>query len=170
MLEFRRLAANDLMDMERQPAQELWLGMSGECDQEQAELLASERVAWTAWRGDTVVACFGINETFPEVQGVAWALLSGAIGRDHVQLTRFIRDEIAGCDLLRLELLARAQDIEPLIADFPAFDSAMLVAAAMSEPTPECRWAALLGMDAAHLLRKFGAASETYMLFERIAE
>jgi hypothetical protein len=44
-----------------------------------------------------------------------------------------------------------------------------MVAACMAEPSPECRWACLLGFAPAHVLRNFGAASETYMLFERFA-
>ena len=42
-----------------------------------------------------------------------------------------------------------------------------LTALAMKYATPECRWAKLLGFTPAHVLRRFGAASETYMLFER---
>lgn len=168
-LQFRPLEPVDLVTIERQPSQELWLGIDGSCDWEQAQYLAAQPEAWAAVDGKGVVACFGINETFPGVQGVGWALLGRNIGARHLQLTRRAREVITGCGLQRVEMICRARDIEPLVAEFPEFDNAMLLAAAMAEPSPECRWAQLLGMTPAHPLRRFGAASETYILFERIA-
>lgn len=168
------LEPQDLMDIHRQPSQNLWLGIPGDVDFEDALHLASQPVAWTARRDDgSILACFGINETFEGVQGVAWALLSHPIGADHLALTRFIRAQVESAGLQRIELLAKASEIEGLFAFSGGhgltLDSAMLVSAAMANPTPECRWAELLGFQAAHVLRRFGAASETYMLFERIA-
>ena len=165
MLEFTRLVPVDLARIAPQESQRMWLGIAGECDFAQAQLLASQPVAWTASLGARVVACFGISETFPGMQGVAWALLSAPIGPSHLELTRFMQTEIRTCGLARLELLARATDVEPFVGEY---DPWMLVSASMSVPTAECRWATLLGFEPAHVLRKFGAAGETYMLFERI--
>lgn len=173
-ISFARLAAADLFEIVAQDSQKLWLGVPGTCEPEQAENLASMPVAWCARRGDgSVLACFGISEHFPGRHGIAWALLSQPIGKDHLALTRFVRRQVEHAGLVRIELLARAADIEATRAFFAEHgapvDSYAMVAAAMSEPTPECRWAVLLGFEPAHVLRKFGGASETYMLFERIA-
>jgi hypothetical protein len=172
-LSFAALAAHDLMDIVAQDSQKLWLGAPGEPDWDSAEHLAAQPVAWCARRGDgSILACFGINELFAGKHGVAWALLSQPIGSDHLALTRFIRRAVQQCGLVRLELLAKAVDIEATRAFFAehgaANDSWAMVAAAMSDPSPECRWAVLLGFEPVHVLRKFGGASETYMLFERI--
>lgn len=171
-LAFQRLEANDLFEIERQESQLLWLGQKGDISEEAAEILADQPCAWTAWHAGRIVACFGISEIFPNVQGLAWALLSREIGARHLQLTRFMQREVRECGLVRLELLAKASEKaeelavvgEELRVRFPG---QQLVARAMKDPTPECRWAVLLGFTPAHVLRRFGAASETYMLFER---
>lgn len=165
---FTRLDPLHLAAIAPQESQRLWLGVPGDCDFAQAQILASQSIAWTAWRSNdpgSILACFGISETFPGVQGVAWALLAADLGEDHLALTRFMQREIRECGLARLELLARATDVEPFADEY---DPWMLVSASMAVPTPECRWAKLLGLEPAHVLRKFGAAGETYMLFERI--
>jgi hypothetical protein len=172
-ISFAPLAAHDLMDIVAQDSQKLWLGTPGEPDWESAEALADQPVAWCARRGDgSVLACFGINELFESAHGVAWALLSQPIGELHLPLTRFIRRQVESAGLARIELLAKAIDIEATRAFFAEHgapvDGWAMVQAAMSEPSPECRWALLLGFAPAHVLRKFGAAGETYMLFERI--
>lgn len=173
-LTFRTLEPDDLLTIERQDSQALWLGTPGDVTDEAAAGLAGEPVAWTAFRPDgSVLACFGIAETFAGVQGVAWAMLSQPIGRHHLALTRFIRDVVQAAPYQRLELLAKAREIEAVVEVGRAHGftpmPAALVNVAMADPTPECRWAELLGFTAVHVLRKFGAASETYMLFERIA-
>ncbi len=172
-LDIRHLDPIDLATIERQQSQRLWLGISGECDYAQASHLADQPVAWTARTPDTgrILACFGINETFPDRQGVAWALLGRDLGKWHLPLTRFIQGEIRECGLERLELLARCCDVEPAIDAMPDVTGEELRKAALlpRNRTPEVRWAILLGMTPAHVLRKFGGASETHMLFERIA-
>lgn len=179
MLDFADLHPSDLLHIAAQDSQLTWLGTEGEVSQETAEHLAAQPVAWCVRRGDgSILACFGINETFWDrmgnaVQGVAWALLSSPIGNDHLELTRFVRKQVEECGLKRLELFARAVDIESTLAFFKEHgaphDCSALVAAAMSDPTPECRWAVALGFEPAHVIRKFGGDSETYMLFERVA-
>lgn len=170
-LAFQRLEASDLFEIERQESQLLWLGQKGDISDEAAEILASQDCAWTAWHGGRIVACFGISEIFAGVQGLAWALLSGEIGVHHLELTRFMQREVRECGLVRLELLAKAsekaEEMAVLGEELRAPPSGqVLLAQAMKHATPECRWAVLLGFAPAHVLRRFGAASETYMLFE----
>ena len=59
-------------------------------------------------------------------------------------------------------------DLESILAARPHLDSGQIVALAMVEPTPEMRWACMLGFRPAHLLRRYGALAESVMLFERI--
>lgn len=165
---FHRLQAEDLFEIERQESQILWLGSPGDITWETAEILAAQPVAWTAWVEGRIMACFGISETFEGVQGVAWSLLSGSLGVHHLPLTRFMQREIAQARLARIELIAKAAEYGEAIARYPVAAARSPVTAVMADPTPECRFAALLGFNAAHVLRNFGAASETYMLFEKL--
>ena len=172
-LEFRRLRASDPLTIELQPSQETVLGLDARMEYAEAEHHAQQPVAWTAFtRGrngaERIVACFGLQETFPGHVGVGWAMLAAGVGAHHLQLTRFVRNVIATAPLARIEVMARAADIEPVAAAFPHFDPWQLVQAAMERPTPECRWAQALGLKARHVLRRFGMADETYMLFERV--
>lgn len=166
-LTFHRLEPYDLFEIERQESQMLFLGAPGDITDDAAEILADQPCAWTAWAEGRAIACFGISETFPGVNGVAWSLLAQGLGRHHLPLTRFMQEEIRKSPLARIELIAKAQDIEWLAERYPWVDPFALVAAVMAEPTPECRWAKLLGFKPVHALRRFGAAAETYMLFER---
>lgn len=170
-LVFYPLAPDDLFEIERQESQVLWLGAPGEVDAEAAQLISEQDCSWTAWADGRILACFGISETFPGSNGVAWSLLSRSIGKYHLPLTRFMRGELERSGLPRIELLAKALEVEPIIEKNPhVTDPATWRLAAMADPTPECRWAVLLGFTPAHLLRRFGAACESYMLFERFGE
>lgn len=169
-LAFRRMRPEDPIAIKRQPSQRRVLGLDAQMSSEEAEHHAAQRVAWTAWHDDRRVACFGISETFAGVQGVAWAILAPRIGALHLPLTRFMRGEIASAGLARIELLAAANDAEAILSRWPDLDPAQLLAAVMVNPTRECAWARLLGLTPAHVLRRFGAASETCVLFERIAD
>lgn len=147
MLEFERLAPMDLIGIERQPSQALLFGVPAEPDLDEAEALADNAAAWTLTdRSGRIVACLGIHESFPGKMGIAWALLAPNIGREHHALTRFAQGVIA-------DGAARLQRIEALCA-----------------PGAATRWAVLVGLTPVHAVRKYGAASETYMLCERIAE
>jgi hypothetical protein len=159
---FTRLAAADLLAIERQRSQATVLGIPGDIDMDEAATLAEQPHAWTARHQDRIVGCFGITEPFPGVQGVAWALLAAGIGRAHLALTRFAARELANSGLNRVEVLARCA-ATPEHFDHAA---AMRWALSASRITPECRWAGLLGLRPAHVLHRYGAASETHMLFE----
>lgn len=167
-LTFHRLEATDLFEIERQESQLLWLGASGEISDEAAEILASQDCAWTAWRAGRPIACFGISEIFEGKQGLAWSLLSAELGADHLKITRFMQEQVLMSPLARIELIAKACDVESFAQKYDWIDPWALVQVAMAEPTPECRFAKLLGFEPAHVLRNYGAASETYMLFERL--
>lgn len=164
---FHRLEPGDLFEIERQESQLLLLGAPGEVNDEVAEILAEQPCAWTAWTKGRALACFGISETFPGSNGVAWSLLAKALGAHHLELTRFMQEQVAASPLPRIELIAKAAEIESFVARYPWVDPWALVAASMAEPTVECRFARLLGFKPAHVLRRFGGAQETYMLFER---
>lgn len=169
-LRFVRMRPCDLFLIDVQDSQTMFLGQDATPDDETAETLAAQPVAWTAWRADgTVLACFGFSEAFPGRHGTAWALIGNGIGRDHLALTRFVRKVVAGCTLDRLDVLARCEDVEPLMLNGKAWpEGGALLRLALIEPTPQVRWCLMLGFEPAHLLRKFGGAGETYMMFERI--
>lgn len=144
MLSVRRLAPIDLACIERQASQVLTLGVDATPSHEEAEALAEMPEAWTFRdAAGRIVACIGISETFEGVQGVAWAVLAHGIGADHLALTRFARAMLERAGLQRIEAIAR--------------------------PGQDAKWAKLCGLAPVHELRKFGAASETYVLCERIA-
>lgn len=155
--------------LDRQPSQLVQLGVEVSMDDEEMYALAAEREAWACYDGDRLIACVGIRETFPETQGVAWAVLASGVGRATLALTRFARSRILGSGLKRIEAVARAGDAEAILAQYPELNAAQLSEAVMALPTPECAWARLVGLSPAHVLRKFGQAAETHMLFERIA-
>lgn len=156
---FSEMQPDDLLAIDVQDSQASFLGMPAAPDWDTAEDLAAQPVAWTARALDgRVIACFGFREAFPGKHGTAWALLAKDIGRYHLPLTRFVRQVVADCTLDRLDVLARSNDYGGPIA----------MSAALADPTPEVRWCLALGFEPAHLLRKFGAAGEAYMMFERI--
>lgn len=163
-----RLTGMDLLDIETQESQLTWFGMPADITPEERTQLAMEPEAWCARHGERILACYGIAETFRGLQGSAWALLAKGLGPQHLPLTRDLRRMVTQCGLARVDMLARCTDVEPILAKLPDFDRAMLVDAAMAEPTPECRLGLLVGMEPVHVLRQYGAARESYMLFERI--
>lgn len=169
MLEFDTLTADDLMSIEAQPSQRMVLGVNARIDRAQAQHYAAQIVAWSARRNGQILACFGINALFDYAHGVAWAVLAEGIGADHVALTRFMQHEIRTCGLPRLELLARCVDVELAVERVPDIsgDELLRLVTKREHATPEVRWAMLLGMKPAHVLRRFGAAGESYLLLER---
>ncbi len=166
---FRPMRAPDAMTIERQPSQRVQLGLNSVMTIEAAADLAEGGEAWTAWRGDSPIACVGLRETFPGVQAVAWAILSRGLGGDYVAITRFTRRRIAASLYRRIEAICIAAiDAEAILLSFPGLDPAQLLEAVLCVKGPQVRWAEALGLVPTHVLRKFGAASETHILCERI--
>lgn len=168
-LTFCAMRPEDPVLIERQPSQRALLGMTSDMTREEGEFHAGQRIAWTAWADRRRYACFGISETFEGLQGVAWSILAPGLGvARHLQLTRFMRKILQASSLARIELIATANDAEAILARWPDLDGAQLLEAVMVNPSRECAWARVLGLTPAHVLRKFGGASETCVLFERI--
>lgn len=144
------LRAADLMEIQRQPSQLVQLGIERAMTIEEAEAIAEgDGEAWTARAGHVgaggrIVACLGLRETFPGRQAVAWAVLAEDVGAAHLAITRFARARIRESRLPRIEAIVRES--------VPA----------------EGAWAQLVGLAPAHVLRCFGAMSETHILCERI--
>lgn len=137
----------DPLRIQRQVSQRVQLGLERTITEEEAaDLATGPGEAWSAWQQGRLVACIGLRETFPGRQAVAWAILAEQVGRAHLSITRFARQRIADSALRRIEAIVRA--------DVPA----------------ECAWARLVGLSPSAVLRCFGAASETHVLFERIRE
>lgn len=175
-LRFATLTPNDLLAMNllRQQSQQVTLGVHQEYGREEAEELAAQPCAWAVRRpmpegGLDLIACFGIFEQFRGTHGTGWAMLTPAVGASHLELTRFIRSQAENCGLARLELLARVPDFEDILATRPDLDAGQAAELVKLRPSAEYRWAVLLGFRPMHLLRCYGAAAESYMLFERIS-
>lgn len=173
---FRPMRGIDAMTIERQPSQRVQLGLDRVMTIEMANDLADGGEAWTAWRGNTPVACVGLRETFSHptsgrgVQAVAWAILSLGLGSDHLAITRFTRRRIAASIYRRIEAICIAAiDAEAILSSFPGLDPAQLLEAVLCRKGPQVRWAEALGLTPTYVLRHFGAASETHILCERIA-
>jgi hypothetical protein len=171
-LSFISLDAEHFFALDLQASQRTQYGVDPlAIDWAEAEAYAAQDNTWAAMREDQVLAVFGVHETFPGAQGAAFALLAKDLGRDHHRLTRFAREEvIAKSPLPRIEAIVRCIDVEPGIKVCPDATPANMLAAALRprNRTPQVRWALTLGFTPVAVLRKFGAASETHMLLERI--
>lgn len=172
-LRFVPLAAEHFFDLELQDSQRTQYGLDPTAiSRDEAEHYARQPNCWAVLRCDRPIAILGISETFAGVQGVAFALLGKDLGRDHLSLTRFLRDVVIGqSELTRIEAIVRCRDIEPHLTGFYSLDRADpgdLLDLALEEPTPQVRWAKMAGLSPVAVLRKFGAAAETHMLMERV--
>jgi hypothetical protein len=166
---FERLRPEDFAAIERQPSQERLLGADIDAvTVEEAEALASQPVAWTAFHQGRIAALFGIAEQFPGKHGVAWSILARGIGTAHLAVTRRARVALEGCGLNRVELIARAAQTPFLLRNPHVTDcrSDLPWAVDRSRISPECRWAAALGFTPAHVLHGYGAKCETHVLYE----
>ncbi len=135
----------DMLVIQRQASQLVQLGIERTVSMEEAEAIAEgEGEAWTARHHGRIVACLGLRETFPGRQAVAWAVLAEGLGAAHLAITRFARARIRASKLVRIEAIVR-----------------------QSVPA-EAAWAQLVGISPVHVMRGFGAASETHILCERI--
>jgi hypothetical protein len=167
-----RMHAVDALLIQRQASQRIQLGLERDMSDEEAEALAEgPGEAWTIFAGDRIAACVGLRETFPGAQAVAWAILSEGLGAAHLAVTRHARARIAASPLNRIEAIVTAGvDAELVLQKFRPLDAEQLLEAVLAVPTPETRWAAAVGLKPAAVLRRFGAAGETHVLFERIRE
>ena len=142
------MQAADALQIQRQASQLVQLGLERHITLEEADDLATGGEAWTlresADADARIVACVGLRELFPGRQAVAWAILAEGLGAAHLAVTRFARRRIAASPLRRIEAIVRTD--------------------------AECAWAKLVGLTPAHVLRCYGGASETHVLFERIRE
>lgn len=136
---------SDMLVIQRQASQLVQLGIERMVTPEEAEAIADgDGEAWTARYQGRIVACLGLRETFPGRQAVAWAVLADGIGAAHLAITRFARARVAASPLPRIEAIVR-------------------------EAVPaEAAWAQLVGIRPVHVMRCFGAMSETHILCERI--
>lgn len=165
-LEFVPLEAQHFFALDRQDSQATQYGLDPlDMEWAQAEAVAANPGCYAVLRGIEVLACLGVSETFPGKAGVAFAFLGRGIGRDHHALTRFARETVIGASpLARIEAVVRC-------AEPPAetgFGQLPMMTHALQHPTPPVRWALAVGLFPVAVLRKFGAASETHMLLERI--
>lgn len=168
----RPMRPQDALEIQRQASQRVQLGLERDMSIEEAEALAEgDGEAWTLFAGARIVACTGLRETFPGQQAVAWAILAEGVGAAHLAITRHARARIAASALGRIEAICAAElDAEVILAALGPLDAEQLLQAVLAVPSPETRWAAAVGLKPAHVLRRFGGAGETHVLFERIRE
>lgn len=162
------LHADDLFEIVVQPSQHVQMGVPLRTSREKAMAMAAQPCAWSVRHEGRLIACFGIVDMFAGAQGHSWCQLANNLGAAHLPLTRFMRKVLADSPLARVDLIATANDAEALLERFGPMDPGMLLEAVMARPTRECTWARLLGFTPAAVLRKWGAASETHVLFERV--
>lgn len=143
-LEIRPMLAGDAVLLELQPSQHFELGIEHKrFTLEEGADLADNGLAWTAHRGSTIVAIAGFRKLFPG-HAIAWAALSEDLGRDHLPISRFARQQVASAPFRRIEAIVDTDN-----------DRA-------------CAWASLVGLEPAHTLRNYGPEGRTHILFERI--
>jgi hypothetical protein len=147
-LSFRPMLPGDVVLLSLQPSQHFELGLEHKSYTfEEGEDLAANGDAWTAYRGDRIVASAGFRELFKRGSGhaVVWAALATNIGSDHLPVTRFARKAIAEAPYRRLEAIVDAADVKAV------------------------GWAKLVGLTAVHELRGYGPEGKTHILFERVS-
>lgn len=141
---FRPMAAGDAVLLNMQPSQQFELGVEHRAYTiEEGEFLAEGGIAWTAYRGSTIVGIAGFRECF-RGHAILWATLSDSMGADHLACTRFAREQIAAAPYRRLEAIVEA-DNERAVA-----------------------WAKLVGLTPAHVLLGYGNEGKPHILFEKV--
>lgn len=172
-LEFVPLQAEHLLALEPKKSQRTQYGIPvSDIGWSEADAMAAEFCSWTAFLHGRVAACMGIRETFPGMQGVAWAFFAEGLGRAMVPITKFAREAIIGTsDLQRIEAIVRCCAMPAWLDEEPSSEirATISVAYASKWATPEVRWARKVGLEPVAVLRKFGAAGETHMLLEKTA-
>jgi len=165
---FTPLTPADVLTIEVQPSQGRPLGVDYAPGEAEIARMCGGVVALAARSEGRLLACFGIVEQFAGVHGTGWAMLAQGIGGAHLAITRRARAELEACQLARVELIARCENVEGLLERRPGLDGAMVAMLAQSVATPEIRWGLALGFTAAHVLRCYGADGASVMLMERI--
>lgn len=152
-VQIRAFLAGDVVQLALQPSQHMTLGVHKAVHSiEDGETLEAAGPAWTAIGADGRILCcygFAYEHRPSELTGghaLAWALLTTDLGPAHVAITRFARETIAASPIDRIEALVRAD-----------------VAA-------ECRWAEMVGLELAAVLRAWGPERRTHLLFERVRD
>lgn len=146
-----------LLFMQAQPSQLLQVGTVTRFGPVEAADKVAAGEGYAVVHGTRVAACFGIIDTYPGRHGLAWAILAQDMGIAHLTLTRFARAAMAASPLRRIEAVAAAPAGTTDLAEM------------LRRPSPEMRWAMMVGMQPVHVLREFGGLSETMVLLERIA-
>lgn len=143
---FRPMEPEDLPRLKLQPSQHWDMGLYRTVhDAEDARGLIAAGPAWTGVARDgRILGCAGFGELWPNAHAVAWAMLAEGLGPAHLAITRFVRARLADAPYRRIEAIVRAGHEAP------------------------CQWARLVGMEAVAVLRRWGPADETHLLFERI--
>jgi hypothetical protein len=133
----------DLPLLALQTSQRQWMGDDAKLDEAYGQELVEAGPCWTVTdMAGWPLAVLGFKLIHARY-AVAWALL-GRIGRHHLSLTRGVRRHMAGAGYARVEALIRA--------DHPA----------------GARWAGLVGLTRAFLVRAAGPEGEDFWLYERV--
>ncbi|WP_226018388.1 hypothetical protein [Novosphingobium sp. FKTRR1] len=151
------MTARYLLDIEVQPSQRMQLGRPALLTYDEAAATAAAGESWAVIDGQRVVAAYGLVETYPGRQAVAWAFFAENLSKVHLALSRHARARIAASSLRRIEAVALADQ------------SARTLEQALARPTAAMRWAMMVGLQPHCLLREYGGAGETMVFFERIA-
>jgi len=145
MLTVRPMLAADMPLLRLQKAQQWFLGPELQLDEAYGASLLAAGPAWTVLRADgSILACCGYGEHNARYAS-CWSLLAEGLGRDHLALTRIVRERIAAAPYDAIDALVRA--------DHPA----------------ALRWARLVGLTYLAHLRRRGPGGEDYVAYERIA-
>lgn len=152
-LTIRPFLAPDVVQLDLQPSQHVTLGVLKALHSvEDGEELETAGPAWTVIGPDgRILCCYGFAYLHPpsELTGghaLAWALLTVELGAAHVAITRFARETIDASPIDRIEAIVRA------------------------DVATECRWAELVGLERAAVLRAWGPERKTHLLFERVRD
>lgn len=151
------LRADHLLTLDIQPRQRMQLGRDARFSPEEAEHTVAAGEGWAVLEGGRVAAAYGLAETYPGRHAIAWAMFGTGLNGVHLALSRHARARIAASTLRRIEAVALCDQ------------AAMTLDEALARPTPEMRWATMVGLRPHCLLRQFGGASETLVYYERIA-
>lgn len=144
-LTVRDMVPDDVVELNLQLAQRVWLGAEVPVTREYGQQLVEAGPAWTILRTDgRILAACGVCEHYPHY-ATLWAMLAEGIGADHLALTRLVREHVLAAPYARMEAIIR------------------------SDHAAGRRWAQLVGLkDAGFRYECAGEHGEAYDLFERV--